>query len=206
MKRASEIREAENADYQLTVGDHQMTQVILQKALTRMKEVYALVQQDGDQPGAPHIQTSGNATDPGNGPARFTKYEQHTGGSRVVSMLETVMADSQKMEDEAHRSEQDSQAAYENFMKDSNKSLRQYSETLVSLAEAKAAADASLAMTKEDLKSTFTELEGLNSALGDLKKSCDFVLKNFGARQEARAAEIEALREAKAILSGMASE
>eukprot|EP00429_Kryptoperidinium_foliaceum_P018087 CAMPEP_0176038096 /NCGR_PEP_ID=MMETSP0120_2-20121206/18877_1 /TAXON_ID=160619 /ORGANISM="Kryptoperidinium foliaceum, Strain CCMP 1326" /LENGTH=711 /DNA_ID=CAMNT_0017371487 /DNA_START=60 /DNA_END=2195 /DNA_ORIENTATION=- len=206
MKRASEIREAENSDYQLTVGDHQMTQVILKKAIDRMKQVYALVQQDGDdQPGAPHIQTSGNHTDPGNGPARFTEYEQHAGGSRVVSMLEKVLADSQKMEDEAHASEQDSQSAYESFMKDSNKSIKQGGATLVSLAQAKAAAEASLSMAKEDHKATMTELEGLNSALGDLRQSCNFLLKNFGARQEARQAEMDALREAKAILSGMSS-
>jgi len=204
MKRASEIREAENADYQLTVGDQQMTQVILRKAIDRMKQVYALLQQDGDQPGAPHIQTSGNHTDPGNGPARFTKYEQHAGGSRVVAMLETVLADSRKMEDEAHASEQDSQAAYENFMKDSNKSIKQGGETLISLAEAKAAAEASLSMAKEDHKSTLTELEGLNGVLGDLRKSCDFLVKNFDARQSARQAEMDGLREAKAILSGMA--
>ena len=52
------------------------------------KEVYAFVQQ---QPGAAHIATSGTHTDAGNGPARFTKYAQNAKGSRIVSMLETVM-------------------------------------------------------------------------------------------------------------------
>jgi len=208
MKRASEVREAENADFQLTVGDHQMTQLILQKALDRMQQVYALLQggDDGDeQPGAPHIATSGNHTDPGNGPARFTKYEQHRHGSRVVSMLQKVMADSKKLENEARASEEDSQSAYESFMKDSNKSLKQYHETTLSLTEAKATAEASQAMAKSDLKMTFEDLEGLNGVLGDLKSSCDFLLKNFQARQTARSAEMDALREAKAILSGMAT-
>ena len=33
-------------------------------------------------------------------------------------------------------------------------------------------------------------------------RSCDFTLKNFDIRQEARDQEVEALRQAKAILSG----
>merc|ERR1719265_2736806 len=45
MKRASEDREAENADFQTTVNDQRITQMILTKALDRMKQVYALLQQ-----------------------------------------------------------------------------------------------------------------------------------------------------------------
>jgi hypothetical protein len=47
-----------------------------------------------------------------------------------------------------------------------------------------------------------TELEGLDQTKADLHKSCDFVLKNFAARQEARANEMDALAEAIAVLSG----
>merc|ERR1719453_2922642 len=71
-----------------------------------MKQVYYLLQ----QPGAPHIQTSATKTDPGNGPARFTKYEKHAGGSKIVELLEKVIAESRQTEDTAIRSEQDSQA------------------------------------------------------------------------------------------------
>ena len=53
-----------------------------------------------------------------------------------------------------------------------------------------------------DLSSTQVELEQLANFKADLHKSCDFVLKNFEIRQEARDEEIEALRQAKAILSG----
>merc|ERR1719287_409030 len=86
MKRASETREAENADFQTTVSDHRVMSMILTKALDRMKQVYALLQQHGMKPGAPHIQTSGTHTDPGNGPAKFKKYDKNAGGGRVVAM------------------------------------------------------------------------------------------------------------------------
>jgi len=199
MKRASENREAENANYQQTITDNRLTQIILAKALDRMKQVYAMLQQ---QPGAAHIGTSGNHTDPGNGPARFTKYEQHAGGSRVVQMLDTIIADSRKTEDEAIESEQDSQTAYEDFMKDSNKAILTTSKSITNMSAARAQANAALSMAKTDLKMTMQELEGLNLYLGDLNKSCDYLLRNFDARQAARAAEIDALQEAKAILSG----
>merc|ERR1719375_1348173 len=98
MKRASETREAENADFQTTVSDHRVMSMILTKALDRMKQVYALLQQRGMQPGAPHIQTSGTHTDPGNGPAKFKKMEKNAGGGRVVAMLEEILADTKKTE------------------------------------------------------------------------------------------------------------
>merc|ERR1719333_996320 len=123
MKRASETREGENADFQTTVSDHRVMSMILTKALDRMKQVYALLQQQGLKPGAPHIQTSGTHTDPGNGPAKFKQYEKNAGGGRFVAMLEEVLADTKKTEDQALASEADSQSAYENFMKDSNKMI-----------------------------------------------------------------------------------
>merc|ERR1719277_59038 len=122
----------ESADYQQSISDQRLTQMILQKAVVRMKEVYAFLQQ---QPGAAHIATSGTHTDAGNGPARFTKYEQNAGGARVVAALETIIADSKKTEDEAIASEEDSQSAYENFMKDSNKSITKSSQSITNMSE-----------------------------------------------------------------------
>merc|ERR1719352_958007 len=117
-------------------GVHRVMAIILNKALDRMKQVYAFLQSKA--PGAPHIQTSGTHTDPGNGPAKFTKYEQNAGGGKVLAMLDTVMADSKKMENEAVRAEQNAAAAYEMFMKDSNKSIKQMLKSNVNMSEEKA--------------------------------------------------------------------
>jgi len=201
MKRASETREAENADFQTTVNDHRVMSMILNKALDRMKQVYALMQQQA--PGAPHIQTSGTHTDPGNGPAKFKKMEKNAGGGRVVAMLEEVLADTRKTEDQAMVSEEDSQSAYENFMKDSNQSLSKLQASISDMSGARASSKESLSMAKTDFSQTMNELEGLDATNKDLHTSCDYVLKNFDARQAARAAEMDALKEAKNILSGM---
>jgi len=202
MKRRSETREGENADYQTTVQDQRLTQMILQKAVDRMSQVYAFL--ESRQPGAPHVQTSGTHTDPGNGPAKFKdNASKHTGGKRVLAMLAEVMNDSKKIEDEAINAEDSSQNAYENFMKDSNKMIIHTSKMINDLTEAKAKDRSDLTMAKTDFKQTMSELEGLNNEAGDLHKSCDYLLQNFDLRQQSRAAEIDALNEAKGILSGM---
>ena len=46
------------------------------------------------------------------------------------------------------------------------------------------------------------ELEQLSNYNAELQSSCDFVMKNFELRQTTRNEEVEALRQAKAILSG----
>lgn len=202
MKRASEDREAENSDYQQAVSDQRITQMILDKALQRMKQVYSMMQAK-KAPGAPHIQTSATDTDPGNGPARFKKMEKNAGGGKVVAMIEGIITDSKQLEAEAIAAEQDGQTAYENFMKESNDSITKLTEQINNLKENKAKAEEELEMAKVDLDQTNTELQGLHDESTDLHQSCDYLLKNFFVRQEARQAEIDALNEAKAILSGM---
>jgi len=213
MKRASEDREAENADFQQVATDQRLTQMILTKALDRMKQVYALLQQRArahlrslhqhQAPGAPHIETSATDTDPGSGPARFTKYEKNAGGSKVVAMIEGVINDSKALEAEAIAGEQDAQTAYENFMKESNDSITKLSEAIANLSAAKGKAEEDLSMAKSDLDSTNKELQGLHDEATDLHESCDYLLKNFEVRQAARQNEMDGLAEAKAILSGM---
>lgn len=230
MKRASEDREAENADFQQTVTEQRVTQSILQAAADRMKQTFALLQkrvvhrhhhQPGTQltqvsvsdtilaafggaqePGAPQMQLSGTDTEPGSAPARFKEYEQNAGGKKVITMIEQCIEDAKKSEAEAIASEQDSQTAYQNFMKDSNESIIKYTKAINNMSEELAKAKEELVNTKEDLDSVNTDIQDLSETDADLHKSCDFLLQNFDVRQQARADEVDALNEAKAILSG----
>jgi len=199
MKRDSENREAANAEYQQIVMDQQITQQILAKALDRMKAVYAFLQK-----GAPHIQTSATDTDPGNGPAAFAKGggSKNSGGAKVITMIEEVIAESKKSEAEAIAAEQDGQTAYENFMKDSNKSILEYTKMITNMSSDLAKAKEELVVTKESLGANGQELADLHGTEATLHKTCDFLLKNFETRQTARQDEIDGLNEAKGILSG----
>merc|ERR1719252_408286 len=119
------------------------------------------------------------------------------------SMIEQIIADSVASENEAIASEQNSQTAYETFSKDSNALIIKLTEEITDMTEERAKAKMALTMAESDLKDTMKELEDLSTTLADLHGSCDYLLKNFDARQAARAAEVDALNEAKAILSGM---
>jgi len=208
MKKASETREAGNADYQQIIGDQRMTQIVLSKAITTMKQVYALLQNGRHMsrahrgPGAAHVATSGTATQPGSGPAKFKDASRHAGGAQVVALLDGILADSKKSEADAHKAENNAQATYEGFMTDSNKAITTLSKKIMTLSGNRATTQEDLINAKKDLTSTNNKIDSLAAELTDIKGSCDFIIKNFSVRQDARKNEMDALKEAMSILSG----
>merc|ERR1739844_478786 len=106
------------------------------------------------------------------------------------------------MEAETIRAEEDAQKAYEDFVKETNNSIEAKSRDIVNKSEEKAKKEGELVDAKKDKDAVVLELEQLSNYNAELHQSCDFVLKNFDLRQTARDEEVEALRQAKAILSG----
>merc|ERR1719421_1346806 len=117
-----------------------------------------------------------------------------------MGMIQQIIDDAKAMEAEAIRSEEDAQKAYEEFVKETNASIEAKSKDIVNKSESKAKSEAELVETKESKEATMLELEQLSNYNAELHQSCDFVLKNFDVRQTARDEEIEALKQAKAIL------
>merc|ERR1719327_768191 len=186
--KASQVREGENAEFQTVVADQRATQDILTKALGKLKAFYksALLQQKASQ-------------EP---PVKFNSYKKIAGASPVIGMIEQIIEDSKALESEAVAGETEAQAAYEKFVKDSNDLIKQLSDSVAAKTKASATASADREQAKSDLDSKNGELESLALTLGDLHGECDFVLKNFNIRQKARMDEMEAIGQAKAILSG----
>merc|ERR1719182_324963 len=135
-------------------------------------------------------------------PAGFETYKKNAASGGVMSMLQQIIADAKAMEAETIRSEEDAQKAYEDFVKETNASIEAKSKEIVSKSDIKAKAESDLVATKESKEATLLELEQLSNYNAQLHQSCDFVLKNFELRQTSRDEEVEALRQAKAILSG----
>merc|ERR1719487_387811 len=127
--------------------------------------------------------------------AKKTEDEAHASeaDARVVAMIEEVIADAKKTEDEAHASEADAQTAYEGLVKDSNKSITQLTTSINDMTVSLAKAKEDLTMSESDLAGTFQELTGLNDYSQSLHKTCDYTLKNFEVRQDARQGEIDSL-------------
>jgi len=192
LKRAGEDREKENKEFQMTVADQRATQKLLTAALNILKGFYAKK--------AALMQTEQPAGPPP--PAGFSEYKKNAAAGGVMGMIQQIINDAKAMEAEVIRSEEDAQKAYEDFVKDSNASIDEKSKDIVNKKESKATAEADQVEANKQLEATMLELEQLANAKADLHSSCDFVLKNFEIRQTARDEEIEALKQAKAILSG----
>merc|ERR1719261_1903068 len=73
---------------------------------------------------------------------------------------------------------------------------------MINKSEEKSKSEEAKVATEDAHHATVLELEQLASYKGELHSSCDFVMKNFEIRQTARMEEMEALKQAKAILSG----
>merc|ERR1719174_3207033 len=106
------------------------------------------------------------------------------------------------MEAEVIRAEEDAQKAYEDFVKDSNASIQEKTKSMVNKTEERAKAEEDLNQAVQAKENALLELEQLSNYNAELHSSCDFIMKNFEIRQTARDEEIEALKQAKAILSG----
>merc|ERR1719506_2057551 len=117
-------------------------------------------------------------------------------------MIQQIINDAKAMEAETIRAEEDAQKAYEDFVKDTNNSMEEKNKDIVHKSEIKAKAEADLVQAKDDKDAVLLELEQLGNYKAELHSSCDFIVKNFDIRQTARDEEVEALKQAKAILSG----
>jgi len=195
---ASENREKENHDFQLTVQDQRATQQIITKALDRLKAFYgdaAFMQVRGTS--AAHA-AIGQAPPPGFG----GEYKKSEGASSVTGMMQQVIDESKQVEEEAVNAEREAQSAYVQFQKDANDSVDSLNNSIADKKAAAGKADSEKILTEEDLKSLTGDIKGLKLFGGQLHSQCDFLLKNFEVRQASRTQEIEALAEAKAVMSG----
>merc|ERR1719264_8031 len=135
-------------------------------------------------------------------PAGFETYKKNSASGGVMGLLQQIINDAKAMEAETIRSEEDAQKAYEDFVKETNGSIEAKSKEIVDKKEIKAKSESDLVDAKEAKAAAELELEQLSNYNAELHQSCDFVMKNFEVRQTARDEEVEALRQAKAILSG----
>eukprot|EP00403_Amphidinium_massartii_P034326 CAMPEP_0178432880 /NCGR_PEP_ID=MMETSP0689_2-20121128/32619_1 /TAXON_ID=160604 /ORGANISM="Amphidinium massartii, Strain CS-259" /LENGTH=688 /DNA_ID=CAMNT_0020054893 /DNA_START=63 /DNA_END=2129 /DNA_ORIENTATION=+ len=195
LKRAGEDREKQNKEFQMVVADQRETQKLLQQAMTVLEEFYGkhaagLVQQKKQEPAGPPP------------PAGFEAYKKNAASSGVLGLLQQIINDAKAMETATIRDENDAQKAYEDFVKETNSGIEAKSKEVVNKSEEKGQAELDHAEAKQEHEAVMLELEQLSNYNAQLHSSCDFVMKNFEIRQTARDEEIEALKQAKAILSG----
>merc|ERR1719198_777974 len=113
----------------------------------------------------------------------YAKQSSAAGG--VLAMMDMLVADLDKEIQEMEFEEKDAQMEYEEFM---------------AASAEKRAAD-SKSMTDEH-KATMEAAMAKGEQIKDLHLECDWLTQNYEVRKEARAGEVDALKKAKAVLSG----
>merc|ERR1719282_451719 len=102
----------------------------------------------------------------------------------------------------AETEEKNAQAEYESTIKEAADKRRQDSKSVTDKEAAKADLESTLEKSTEDWKSAAHDLMGTEKYLAELHGECDWLLKYYEVRKEARADEIESLEKAKAVLNG----
>merc|ERR1719473_1113615 len=211
IKKASEDREQENKEFQSVVTDQRATQAVLKKAVDRLKEFYdrkALLQKSSKShrnPGSRAMKTldgflqEGKQTPPGGG---FQPYTKKGGAGGVMGMIQDLIDDSAKLEAEAVADEKAAQAEYETMVNDSNASIDADTTEISNTVAEKAKLDGEKSNEEGSRSAAVKDLLALGELGQTTHNKCDFLLKNFDARQQSLGSEIEALGQSMGMLSG----
>merc|ERR1719281_534302 len=140
---------------------------------------------------------------PPEAPETFGAYEKKGEKSGGIMALMDMMVNEMKASlNEAKFAEKQAQTDYVELMEDSKETREQNGKSIVNEESAKASLEGALSEAKEGQALTLEQLANLHQTLAKLHGSCDFILKNFEIRLNARTAEIEGLKTAKAVLAG----
>merc|ERR1719263_1819269 len=122
--------------------------------------------------------------------------------SGVIQMIKSIIADVEKEIQVMKLEEEDAQSDYEKFMGDAKAKRAEDSKSMSDKEGALAETTEQLVTDEEGLKNKKIDLMETEKALGGLHADCDWLLKYYDARAEARTGEIEALGKAKDVLNG----
>jgi len=188
LKELSEIRAQENQDYQVALADEKASIKVLKKAEEVLAKVYA----------PKLLQTSDKSKQPA-----FKSYEKSGGGNKVLAMIASIIADTEKSAELRIQDEKASQAEYEKAVTDTNASIKDKKALHSQMRDEKASAEEDLMDKTEKKKFAMDEKYNEDLQLKQWKDDCKFLFDNFGTRQSHMSGEIEALNEAKSFLQGM---
>jgi len=190
LKSAGEQRKAANGLYQQSISDQRATIAILNMAAARLKKQYTLVQVHAHMQAAPPPAPSAKA------------YEKGAGSGGVMQMLATIVADAVSVESELKINEQNEQKNYAEFVAGTTASIEANRNAIAEKEEQHAQASGEKSETEEASLANDASLAELNKLLTSTHTDCDWILKYFDMRQQSRKDEMNAIEEAKAILSG----
>jgi chromosome segregation ATPase len=135
----------------------------------------------------------------GTGIGAFAQKQESSGVIRMMDMMiNDVNSELQKAELEEKEAQQD----YDELLADAKNKKAADNKSVTEKSVALAETEQELQGHKQVLTAKGKEFTTTITTIQDLHKECDFFTKNFEVRQTALSEEVEALGQAKAILSG----
>jgi len=212
VQEATEQRKEENAEYKELMAGNGAAKELILFAKNRMNKFYnpklykAPPKAEGEEAAAfvqirMHRQEQQVAPPPPpETAAAYSKKSEESGG--VMAMMDLLVKELDKEMTVAEAEEKNAQEDYETTMKDSAEKRALDAKAITDKEAAKAETQAALEKAKTDKKSAGKELGATLQYIHSLHLECDWLMKYFDVRKEARTSEIDALGKAKAVLSG----
>jgi len=196
---ATKLRKEQNSEYKTLMEEQKATKEILLFAKNRLnkfynpklyKEEFVQVQVHDAAAPPPPPETFG----------AYTKKSEESGG--VIAMIDKLVMECDVTTKEAEVEEKNAQENYEKLMSDASEKRTKDSKALTDKSAAKAEGEEAL-QTETDKKSGLEEeVMEVDQILMNLHNECDWLLKYYDMRKQARADEMDALGKAKDVLNG----
>jgi hypothetical protein len=190
LKKAGLERKEQNQIFQAAIADQRATIVILNKALDRLSDFYA---------SKSFIQKK-NVLDPP--PPTPKGYSKSGGGGGVMQLIQKIISDAELAEQTLLADEQSAQNSYSQFASDTTATMEANRASITEKTVLLEKHAATKSQTNEAISYNNEAIAKLDDSLHAIHTDCDFLLKYFDVRQQARKEEMASIVEAKAILSG----
>jgi len=194
---ATRIRQAEKTKNTATIADAKVAIAAVEQATKVLKDFYAKA---ASATALVQRRATGPADDV---PATFDEPFTGTGGEGgVVGMLEVILSDFQRLEQETTETETSAAAEYKEFSTDSAEDRETKRKSAYHKGNAKSKVEHNIHLAKKDLAVTQKELDAAMEYFEKLKPSCVDVGVSYEDRVAQRENEIQSLKEALKILEG----
>jgi len=130
----------------------------------------------------------------------YSKKSEQSGG--VIALMDLLVKELDQEMHEAEMTEKDAQEDYENYMKDAASKRSKDAQAMADKEGALADTKARLLEARDAKAAADRNLMAVGQYISKLHVECDWLIKYFDMRVEARNSEIEAMQKAKAILKG----
>lgn len=202
---ATEQRKEENSDYQTLMASDAQAKELLDFAKNRLNKFYnpKLYKEPAAASFVQIASHNDKKADPGPPPEAPGAYKKKSGeGNNVIAMIDVLVKELDTEMTEAQTEERLAQEEYTELMATSSEKKRTDIKTLAEKEALKASLESAIAKKDEEKKDTTKELMATEEYISSLHAECDWLLKYFDMRKEARTGEIDSLNKAKAVLSG----